>query len=119
MGPGAWGALGQPSSGIGPPGRLRDALTHRCEHARRLEINDLDHIVFMNEGNHFTPSSLPTIAQLAPAFYAGVADFNGDGKEDLFLSALEDEWRYGPVQQFCRQIVECQRLWRLLKEGYS
>jgi hypothetical protein len=56
------------------------------EQARRLEINDLDNVAFMNEGNHFTPSPLPTIAQLAPAFYAGVADFNGDGKEDIFLS---------------------------------
>jgi hypothetical protein len=56
------------------------------EHAQRLEINDLDHVVFMNEGNHFTPSPLPAIAQIAPAFYAGVADFNGDGKEDIFLS---------------------------------
>jgi hypothetical protein len=56
------------------------------EHARRLEINDLDHVVFMNDGNHFTPSPLPAIAQIAPAFYAGVADFNGDGKEDIFLS---------------------------------
>ena len=23
---------------------------------------------------------------MAPAFYAGIADFNGDGKEDVFLS---------------------------------
>jgi hypothetical protein len=29
---------------------------------------------------------LPAEAQLAPAFYAGVADFDGDGKEDVFLS---------------------------------
>jgi hypothetical protein len=56
------------------------------EHGRRLEINDLDHVVFMNDGNHFTASPLPAIAQLAPAFYVGVADFNGDGKEDIFLS---------------------------------
>ena len=56
------------------------------DHARRLEINDLDHVVFMNDGNHFTSSPLPTIAQFAPAFYAGIADFNGDGKEDIFLA---------------------------------
>ncbi|PYP14103.1 MAG: hypothetical protein DMD54_14745, partial [Gemmatimonadetes bacterium] len=29
---------------------------------------------------------LPAEAQLAPAFYAGIADFDGDGKEDLFLT---------------------------------
>ena len=65
---------------------LEKVVGPSLELARRLEINDLDHVVFMNEGNHFTPSPLPTIAQIAPAFYAGVADFDGDGKEDIFLS---------------------------------
>ncbi len=54
--------------------------------AQRLEINTLDHTLFINDGNRFTSSPLPTAAQLAPAFYAGIADFNGDGKEDIFLS---------------------------------
>ncbi|HEX9382958.1 MAG TPA: CRTAC1 family protein, partial [Gemmatimonadaceae bacterium] len=54
--------------------------------ARRLEINSLDHFVFINQGSHFAPAPLPATAQLAPAFYAGIADFNGDGKEDVFLS---------------------------------
>jgi hypothetical protein len=54
--------------------------------AGRLEINSLDHFVFINEGSHFAAASLPATAQLAPAFYAGIADFNGDGKEDVFLS---------------------------------
>jgi hypothetical protein len=54
--------------------------------AQRLEINNLDHTVFINDGNRFTSSPLPSAAQLAPAFYAGIADFNGDGKEDVFLS---------------------------------
>jgi hypothetical protein len=46
----------------------------------------LDHMVFLNRGDHFEPHPLPTEAQLAPAFYAGVADFDGDGSEDVFLS---------------------------------
>jgi hypothetical protein len=54
--------------------------------AGRLEINSLDHFVFINEGSHFAAAPLPATAQLAPAFYAGIADFNGDGKEDVFLS---------------------------------
>ena len=29
---------------------------------------------------------LPAVAQFAPAFYAGIADFDGDGWEDVFLS---------------------------------
>ncbi len=54
--------------------------------AVRLGATTLDHIVFLNRGRRFEAHSLPAEAQLAPAFYAGVADFNGDGKEDLFLS---------------------------------
>jgi len=43
-------------------------------------------MAFLNRGDHFEARALPPEAQLAPAFYAGIADFNGDGKEDLFLS---------------------------------
>ncbi len=43
-------------------------------------------MVFLNRGDRFEARALPREAQLAPAFYAGVADFNGDGKEDVFLS---------------------------------
>jgi hypothetical protein len=46
----------------------------------------MDHMVFLNRGDRFEARPLPVEAQLAPAFYAGVADFDGDGKEDLFLS---------------------------------
>jgi hypothetical protein len=52
----------------------------------RREIVTLDHMVFFNRGTRFEAVSLPMEAQLAPAFYAGVADFNGDGAEDVFLS---------------------------------
>jgi enediyne biosynthesis protein E4 len=52
----------------------------------RLQAVTLDHMVFLNRGDRFEAVSLPTEAQLAPAFYAGIADFNGDGSEDLFLS---------------------------------
>ena len=54
--------------------------------ARRLEVNTLDHYLFLNEGSHFKAVPLPATAQLAPAFYAGIADFNGDGWEDVYLS---------------------------------
>jgi hypothetical protein len=43
-------------------------------------------MVFLNRDGHFEARPLPTEAQLAPAFYAGVADFDGDGSEDVFLS---------------------------------
>jgi len=54
--------------------------------ATRLGATTLDHTLFLNRGDHFEVRSLPLEAQLAPAFYAGIADFDGDGNEDLFLS---------------------------------
>ena len=53
---------------------------------KRMQVVTLDHMVFMNRGNHFDAAPLPRDAQLAPSFYAGVADFNGDGAEDVFLA---------------------------------
>jgi hypothetical protein len=54
--------------------------------AIRLGATTMDHMAFLNRGDGFEPRPLPLEAQLAPSFYAGVADFDGDGKEDLFLS---------------------------------
>ncbi|MBI2404054.1 MAG: VCBS repeat-containing protein, partial [Gemmatimonadetes bacterium] len=54
--------------------------------AIRLGATTMDHTVFLNRGDRFEARPLPLEAQWAPAFYAGVADFDGDGKEDLFLS---------------------------------
>ena len=52
----------------------------------RLEAVTLDQTVFFNRGDHFEPRAMPNEAQLAPAHYAGVADFDGDGNEDVFMS---------------------------------
>lgn len=52
----------------------------------RLSATTMDHIVFFNRGDRFEARPLPVEAQLAPAFYAGVADFDGDGSEDVFLA---------------------------------
>ena len=54
--------------------------------AQRLSAVTLEHMVFLNRGDHLEAVSLPAEAQLAPAFYAGIADFDGDGNEDVFLS---------------------------------
>ena len=54
--------------------------------ATQTSIVTLDHMAFMNRGDHFEARPLPIDAQMAPAFYVGVADFNGDGNEDVVLS---------------------------------
>ena len=64
-------------------GTLLGADTTR---ARTLYARTLDQMAFLNRGDHFEAVPLPDEAQLAPAFYAGIADFDGDGNEDVFLS---------------------------------
>src|SRR5437870_3679443 len=65
---------------------LQDVFGRTLAGAQRLEAATLDHQVFFNRGGTFEARPLPAEAQFAPAFYAGVADFDGDGHEDLFLS---------------------------------
>jgi hypothetical protein len=43
-------------------------------------------MVFLNRGTHFEARPLPIEAQFSPAFATCVADFDGDGNEDIFLS---------------------------------
>ena len=54
--------------------------------AEVVTANDLDHRVFLNRGERFESKSLPLEAQFAPAFGVNVADFNGDGNEDIFIT---------------------------------
>jgi len=65
---------------------MEQVLGPAAKGAVRLGATTLDHMVFLNRGDRFEAHALPPEAQLAPAFYAGIADFNGDGKEDVFLS---------------------------------
>jgi hypothetical protein len=43
-------------------------------------------MVFLNRGDHFEAVELPKEAQWAPVFSVNVADLDGDGNEDIFLS---------------------------------
>jgi hypothetical protein len=54
--------------------------------ARRIEVNTLTSMLFLNRTSYFDAVSLPFEAQLATAFAACVGDSNGDGHEDVFLS---------------------------------
>jgi hypothetical protein len=61
-------------------------LGDRFKQAQMLEANWLETTIFLNRGDHFELGSLPVCAQFSPAFGINVADFDGDGNEDLFLS---------------------------------
>ena len=65
---------------------LERVLGPAAASAQRLGATTLDHLVFFNRGGRFEPVSLPREAQLAPAFHAGIADYDGDGAEDLVLT---------------------------------
>ncbi len=54
--------------------------------AQQLRVRTLDHMVFINRGDHFDATPLPAEAQWSPAFASAIADFDGDGAEDVFLS---------------------------------
>jgi hypothetical protein len=54
--------------------------------AVRVGATSFDHIVLLNRGDHFEVRSLPAVAQAAPASAIVVADFDGDGHEDVFLA---------------------------------
>ncbi len=65
---------------------VSELLGVRMTQAREVQVNTLASMVFLNRGNHFEAKPLPSEAQMAPAFAVVVADFDGDGFEDVFLS---------------------------------
>ncbi len=59
-----------------------DPLTN----AAYVEARELRSMLFLNRGDHFEAVPLPVEAQLSPAFGVTVADFDGDGNDDVFLA---------------------------------
>jgi hypothetical protein len=65
---------------------VTNILTDKWPSTKQLRANCLASTVFFNRGNHFEAQPLPREAQYAPAWAVAVADANGDGNEDVFLS---------------------------------
>ncbi|MBL8752098.1 MAG: VCBS repeat-containing protein [Planctomycetes bacterium] len=59
-------------------GDLADCLELTC--------NELQHVVVENRGETFAIAPLPRMTQIAPVFGIGLADFDGDGIQDLVLA---------------------------------
>jgi hypothetical protein len=54
--------------------------------AQTFEVNWFQTTLFLNRGGSFEARPLPAEAQLTPAFAVCIADLDGDGHEDVFLS---------------------------------
>jgi len=54
--------------------------------AIRVGATTFDHLLLLNRGGRFEKRPLPPEAQMAPSSGAVVADFDGDGREDLYLA---------------------------------
>ena len=65
---------------------LEDVIRLHPAKAQVFKAVELRSLVLLNRGDQFEARPLPLAAQFAPAFTPVVADFNGDGREDVFLS---------------------------------
>jgi hypothetical protein len=65
---------------------LQDIFGDRLSQIPYKEINTLQHMLFINTNEGFEARPLPEKTQFTAGFHAGVADFNNDGNEDLFMS---------------------------------
>lgn len=65
---------------------ISQVLGEHFHQAKQVRANTLASMIFLNRADHFIAAPLPAEAQFAPAFAVVVADFDGDGAEDIFLS---------------------------------
>jgi hypothetical protein len=65
---------------------VEEILGAEISHASRLEASMFESSLFLNTGSGFRRHALPRQAQLSPVFGIAVADYDGDGREDVFLA---------------------------------
>jgi enediyne biosynthesis protein E4 len=65
---------------------VEDIFGPRLASAPFVTATTLEHMAFLNRGDHFEAVALPIEAQFAPAFGVGVADYDGDGHDDVFIT---------------------------------
>ncbi len=63
-----------------------EILGERMAGARRVQARVMESMLFLNRGGRFEARALPAEAQRSPGFGVCVADFDGDGAEDVFVA---------------------------------
>ncbi len=65
---------------------IEEILGEYFSKASFLQLDTLSSMVFLNQGGRFIGIPLPVEAQFAPVFGISVADFDADGREDVYLA---------------------------------
>jgi hypothetical protein len=65
---------------------IHDVLGEGEKQLKVVEARTLATTIFLNRNGHFEAAQLPAEAQWAPAFGICVADFDGDGNDDIYLA---------------------------------
>lgn len=65
---------------------VEDLLGDNASSAQVMKAGFFDSVILLNRKTHFEVRPLPPEAQFSPGFGISVADWNGDGHEDVFLA---------------------------------
>ena len=74
---------------------MADLLGSAVQSAKRVDARWFSSILLLNRGDHFELRRLPDPVQWSPVWGIVVADWNGDGREDLFVAQNFFGFNYG------------------------